>query len=135
MSIATKVNPSKSRHVTTQLNPSLFTGLIDSLKDKIFLYSERKPRKSNQIRFKDKKFEIIESFPINLVGSISYPKRSIRSIISSCYEKDLFLYKEYEACLFVYLGHIPSEEKILSTKAPVMLKFKVYLLKEVVKEN
>ena len=120
--------------VTTQLDPGLFTGPLDSLKDKIFLYSQRKPKKSSHIRFKDKKFEIVESFPINLVGSISYPKRSIRSIITSCYEKNSFMRKSYHACLFVYDGHIPSEEKIISSKAPVMLKFKVYLLKEVGKE-
>jgi hypothetical protein len=118
-------------HISTQINPNIFNVHADTLKDKIFLYSQRKPKKTSIIRFRDKKYKIIKSFAINLVGSITDPKRSIRSIVSACYKKHLFLLSPYDASLFVYNGHEPREEKILSIDAPVTLNFKVYLLKEI----
>ena len=115
---------------STRLNPNLFSGSVDSLIDKIFLYSERNPKTDDVIKHNSKLYDMYENFEINLVGSIANAKRSIRGIISACYNKEKFLLDDYDGVLFVYNGFHHQDEGMLSSEAPVMLKFLVYLLKE-----
>lgn len=102
----------------------------DLLKDKIFLYSEIHPKKDELLLFRDDKFEIVESFNIEIIGSLTNPKRSLKSILTACYKCEEFL-SSNDCFLFVYNGFKSSEEEFKISESAVQLKFVVYKLNKI----
>ena len=99
------------------------------LDEKFFLYSEIHPKKDEILKFKDNDFSITDIFDIEVIGSVTNPKRSLKSILSSCYKCDEFLVSN-DGFLFVYNGFKSSEEEFKISESAVQLKFKVYKLQK-----
>jgi hypothetical protein len=113
------------------LNPTYFEKYEEYknfLVNKVFLYSEIHPKRSEIIRVKDFEYEISAVFDIEIIGTLTSPKRSLKSILSSCYKCQEFLTTDYDGCLFVYNGFKSSEEELKISDSAVQIKFRVYKL-------
>ena len=123
MSISNKFN---------QLNPVLFENYfknIDILENKFFFYSEIIPKPNMTITFGGHIFSLKKPITVEIVGTISNPKRSLKKILSACYQKEEFLSQNDNGCLFIYNGFTPYEEELKISDSPLKLKFLVYKLK------
>ena len=99
------------------------------LKGKIFLYSEIHPKDSQILKIRNINYQIGEVFDIEVVGNLANPKRSLRTILTSCYKcKEFMTFSTYDGCLFIYNGFKSSEEEFKISESAVQLKFRVYKL-------
>lgn len=99
----------------------------EHLDKKVFLYSEIHPKKDDTLKFNDEEYSISDTFDIQVIGSVTNPKRSLKSILSSCYKCEEFLVSA-DGFLFVYSGFKSSQEEFKISESAVQLKFKVYKL-------